>query len=160
MPSGWENAPDYGGRDPSPRGWALLVALAALIVYGVVACHGVGVPLAAPAQEPPAPLRVIDGDTVEQAGVTYRIANIDTPETGDRARCPEERRLGEAATGRARALLADPTRVVITPDGSVDRYGRARATVAVDGRGYGDILMAEGLAQPWRGRRAVWCGRP
>lgn len=43
--------------------------------------------------------RVIDGDTIEDVvvGVTYRFANIDAPETGEGAKCPNEARRGELA---------------------------------------------------------------
>lgn len=49
-------------------------------------------------------IRVIDGDTLEDTrdDITYRLVNIDTPETGSRARCSAERTLGDRATGAAR----------------------------------------------------------
>lgn len=38
-----------------------------------------------------------------------------------------------------------------------NRYGRLLATIRVDGRDVGEVLVAEGLARPWGGRRASWC---
>ncbi|PAP96113.1 thermonuclease family protein [Mesorhizobium wenxiniae] len=38
-----------------------------------------------------------------------------------------------------------------------DRYGRTLATIEVDGRDVGDILIGEGLARPWTGKRRPWC---
>jgi micrococcal nuclease len=104
-------------------------------------------------------IRVIDGDTFEdtQAHVTYRIANIDTPETGSRARCAAERDLGNRATRAARTLIAGADDIEIRATGRIDRWERAIAFVLIDGRDLGQTLIAEGLARPWRGRREPWC---
>jgi micrococcal nuclease len=104
-------------------------------------------------------IRVIDGDTFEDTGanVTYRIENIDTPETGSRARCAAERELGNRATSAARALIANAADFEIRATGRIDRYERAIAFVLIDGRDLGETLIAEGLARPWRGRREPWC---
>lgn len=106
-----------------------------------------------------ASLAVIDGDTVRdrRSGETYRIANIDTAETGDRARCPAERALGDDATAEARRLLASAREVRIKPIGRRDRYGRTLAHVEVDGRDFGSHMIANELARPWRGHREPWC---
>jgi endonuclease YncB( thermonuclease family) len=112
----------------------------------------------APGQAAPS-FRVIDGDTLEDmaADVTYRIVNIDTPETGPRARCPAERALGDRATQQARGLIAAAGNVELRPTGRIDRYGRTIAFVLIDGRDLGETLIANGLARPWRGRREPWC---
>ena len=102
--------------------------------------------------------RVIDGDTLEDmsADITYRIENIDTPETGSRARCQAERDLGNRATQQARALVSSGD-VELRPTGRIDRYGRTIAFVLIDGRDLGETMIGEGLARPWRGRREPWC---
>ncbi len=104
-------------------------------------------------------IRVIDGDTIEDMrdDITYRLVNIDTPETGSRARCAAERALGDRATEAARALFADARRLELRPTGRLDRYGRTIAFVLIDGRDMGETLIADGLARPWRGRREPWC---
>lgn len=102
-------------------------------------------------------VHVIDGDTIEAGGRRFRLANIDTPETGDLARCAAERRLGQRATARARALLSSAARIETQEVGRTDVYGRAVAHVLIDGRDLGEVLVAEGLARPWRGRREPWC---
>lgn len=104
-------------------------------------------------------IRVIDGDTIEdmRADITYRIVNIDTPETGSRARCPAERALGDRATSEARTLFSAASDIELRPTGRTDRYGRTIAFVLIDGRDLGETLIAEGLARPWRGRREPWC---
>lgn len=101
---------------------------------------------------------VVDGDTFRMAGDKIRIADIDTPETHP-ARCPEEARLGAAATQRLQALLNSGAVTLHPIDRDTDRYGRKLRRVAVDGRGVGDTLIAEGLARPYRGRRMGWCDR-
>ncbi len=100
---------------------------------------------------------VVDGDTFWMAGVKIRIADIDTPETHP-ARCPEEARLGAAATQRLQALLNSGAVSLHSIDRDADRYGRKLRRVSVNGRGVGDTLIAEGLARPYLGRRMGWCG--
>lgn len=102
-------------------------------------------------------VHVIDGDTIEAGGRRFRLANIDTPETGDLARCAAERRLGQRATARARALLGSAAGIETHDVGRTDVYGRTIAHVLIDGRDLGDVLVSEGLARPWRGRREPWC---
>jgi endonuclease YncB( thermonuclease family) len=104
-------------------------------------------------------VRVVDGDTIEDMGsdITYRLVNIDTPETGSRARCSAERTLGDRATQAARALISGARRIELNATGRIDRYGRSIAFVVIDGRDMGETLIAEGLARPWRGRREPWC---
>lgn len=100
---------------------------------------------------------VVDGDTFWMAGDKIRIADIDTPETHP-ARCPEEARLGAAATQRLQALLNSGAVTLHPIDRDTDRYGRKLRRVEVDGRGVGDTLVAAGLARPYRGRPVSWCG--
>ncbi|MDZ4691595.1 thermonuclease family protein [Terricaulis sp.] len=103
--------------------------------------------------------RVIDGDTFEDldTGDRYRLENIDTPETGGRARCTAERQLGDRATRQARALITSANSLDVRRTGRIDRYDRIIAFIEVDGRDLGELLIAEGLARPWRGRREPWC---
>lgn len=106
--------------------------------------------------------RVIDGDTVEIGGEIVRLANIDTPETGPRALCEAERRLGNLAKARLKALMgAGAVRLVRgdPADGRLkDRHGRTLALVYAGGVEVGAVLVSEGLARPWTGRRLPWCG--
>ena len=99
---------------------------------------------------------VVDGDTFWLAGEKVRIADINAPET-HQAQCPAERELGEAAKQRLLELLnAGPVTLVDGPR-SRDRYGRRLAIAMRDGQSLGSRLVAEGLAEPWRGRRSSWC---
>lgn len=108
---------------------------------------------AAASENPP---RVIDGDTLQLNGVVYRIANIDTPETGSRAQCESERARAAAASAYARALVAAASSIAPQPE-RFDRYGRVVALVSLDGQDFGEAMIAAGHARPWRGRREPWC---
>ena len=99
---------------------------------------------------------VIDGDTFRFAGATYRVADIDTPETHP-ARCAGEAALGVAATGRLREWLSDGAFSLESAGRDADRYGRRLRIVTRDGTSVGSLLVAEGLARPWEGERRPWC---
>ena len=102
-------------------------------------------------------VRVIDGDTFVYAGARIRIADIDTPEI--QGRCPEESALAAQATRRLGVLLAQgPFELHRLPSGrDHDRYGRELRIVTRGGQSLGDVLVAEGLARTWSGRREPWC---
>jgi endonuclease YncB( thermonuclease family) len=99
---------------------------------------------------------VVDGDTFWLAGRKYRIADIDTPEVSS-PQCDAERRRGETATHRLRALLNAGPFELRAGSRDTDRYGRHLRTVHRDGRSLGGQLVAEGLARPWDGARRSWC---
>jgi endonuclease YncB( thermonuclease family) len=102
---------------------------------------------------------VIDGDTIHAPGERYRLLDIDAPEI-HRAQCDAERRLGELAKRRLQALL-DAGPVAFSPDPPTkrDRYGRLLAHLIVNGEDVACVLIREGYAVPWSGRRANWCGK-
>jgi endonuclease YncB( thermonuclease family) len=99
---------------------------------------------------------VVDGDTFWFAGDKYRIADIDTPETHP-ARCAEEAVLGAAATGRLHRWLNEGSFSLESAGRDADRYGRKLRIVTRGGTSVGSVLVAEGLARPWEGRRRPWC---
>lgn len=101
---------------------------------------------------------VVDGDTLrDAAGERYRVENIDAPERGGRAECAEERALAEASHAYVQAWVAGARQVEAIPVGRRDRYGRVVARIEIDGVDLGERLIARGLAQPWRGRKADFC---
>ena len=104
-----------------------------------------------------AQVRMIDGDTFDYDGIRIRIADIDTPEV--HGRCPYETALAARATQRMRALLAAGPFELHAPGNGrdEDRYGRKLRIVTRGGRSLGDVLVAEGLARTWTGRREPWC---
>lgn len=107
-----------------------------------------------------AALRVVDGDTLDDpaSGIRYRIANIDCPETEERAGCHSERIKGEQAKCAAEITLADAARLEIRSTGRKDIYGRTVAHLRVDGRDFGDLMIKRGFARRWNGKRRAWCG--
>jgi endonuclease YncB( thermonuclease family) len=130
---------------------------------------------AAPRPEPahagdPAAWRIIevyDGDTITVElpelppalrRVGLRLAGIDAPELGARARCRAELALARRARAFVAARLAG-TRVEIRPLGW-DKYGgRIDVLIFVDGVSLADQIVAAGLARRYSGTgpRAGWC---
>jgi len=100
---------------------------------------------------------VVDGDTLRDGDERYRVENVDAPERGRRALCPEERALADAASAYVAEWVAGAARVEALSTGRRDRYGRIVARIEIDGVDLGERLMARGLAQPWRGRKADFC---
>ncbi len=99
---------------------------------------------------------VVDGDTFWFEGEKIRVADINAPETAQ-AGCPREAALGQRAKLRLAALLNIGRIELVAGNRERDRYGRLLRTVSRDGRSLGAVLVAEGLAEPWRGRRSDWC---
>lgn len=116
----------------------------------------ISVLLCAPTCEP-SEIRVWDGDSI-RLGSTYqsvavRLFNIDAPEI--EGRCAFETDLAQRAKVRLAEIMAGQ-QVTVLRQGT-DRYGRTLAAVLVNGRDAGDILVGEGLARTWSGRRESWC---
>lgn len=106
---------------------------------------------------PPHQNCVIDGDTFYFDRQSVRIADIDTPETNP-ARCNHEAELGARATRRLHELLnAGPFTLAQSGARDRDQYGRQLRIVLRDGKSLGAVLVAEGLARRWTGRRQPWC---
>ena len=104
-----------------------------------------------------AALIVVDGDTIRSDEERIRLEGIDA---ADRAR----QMRGRAAPG----LLAKHRLEQLLGSGSVDirrnahpdppdRYGRTLARVLVDGEDVACVLIKEGYARQWTGRREDWC---
>jgi len=100
---------------------------------------------------------VVDGDTFWYRAEKIRIADIDAPET-EQAKCASERALGDRAKYRLAELLSEAP-FSLEGYGSRDRdqYGRLLRVVYQNGRSVGQVLVDEGLARPWQGRRRPWC---
>ncbi|MEF2073652.1 thermonuclease family protein [Consotaella aegiceratis] len=99
---------------------------------------------------------IVDGDTGWELGVKWRMLDIDTPELS-KPECGAEKRKAEEARDRLRALMAGGYEIEWS--GKKGSYGRDLARVRLsDGRDAGDVLISEGLAQPWPNDGNVWCG--
>lgn len=92
-----------------------------------------------------APVRVVDGDTLDLGGDRVRLYGIDAPEAGqtcDRDGSPWP--CGRAATDALTAFLAG--RPVACVQIERDRYGRAVSTCQADGADLGDWMVRSGWA--------------
>jgi endonuclease YncB( thermonuclease family) len=115
-------------------------------------------------------IRVLDGDTVETSEGVFRLVGYNTPELhGD---CTEERALAQDARDRLEALISEgkanlrrvPCACAPGIEGTDScNFGRFCGVLTVNGRRVEDILIGEGLAEPYhcRGtscpRRRDWC---
>ncbi len=90
---------------------------------------------------------IIDGDTGWERGVKWRALNVDTPEISQ-SECAAEKRLGLQARDRLWQLMAGRYQIEWTSGRGL--YGRDLAKVILsDGRDAGQVLIMEGLSQPW-----------
>lgn len=100
---------------------------------------------------------VIDGDTLWIDGTKVRVADIDAPEISE-PKCASEFALGNRATERLIELVNQgPFELQAWPGRDKDLYGRALRVLVRHGHSLGDILVSEGLARTWTGRREPWC---
>lgn len=99
---------------------------------------------------------VVDGDTFWYAGEKIRVADINTPEVSEPA-CAREAALGRAATARLQGLLNAGAFTLEASGRDRDRYRRLLRVVTRGGESLGEVLVREGLAEEWRGRRGSWC---
>lgn len=99
---------------------------------------------------------VVDGDTFYMDGTAIRIMDIDAPETHP-PRCAYEADLGDRATWRLSQLLSAGAFQLVRANRDVDKYGRQLRVVIRDGRSIGKMLVTEGLARTWSGKRRPWC---
>jgi endonuclease YncB( thermonuclease family) len=108
----------------------------------------------------PKDIRVIDGDTIRvfQKQPDVRLVGFNAPETR-RSRCDAERGLGDKATRRVRDLVQtgdlDFEFIACSCRPGAEgtpacNYGRRCGTLKAGGRDVGEILIAEGLAVPFK----------
>lgn len=101
---------------------------------------------------------VVDGDTIWLDGVKIRLKDFDTPEPqsaicGGRA----EVALAHRASDRLVDLLNENVWTIEYFGTDSTQEKRRLATIRIDGRDVGDILIAEGLARKWPDGREWWC---
>lgn len=99
---------------------------------------------------------IVDGDTIWLDGRNLRLQSYDTPEPyNDICGGQTEIALAHRASARLRDLLS--TNAFTVQSSGQDRYGRTLATIRIDGRDVGDILIEEGLARRWPDGQEFWC---
>ena len=99
---------------------------------------------------------VVDGDTIWFEGEKIRLKDFDTPEPQTNI-CggSEEITLAHKASDRLVQLLNENA-FSLERDGK-DRHGRTLATIRINGRDIGDILIYDGLARSWPDGVEFWC---
>ena len=99
---------------------------------------------------------IVDGDTGWEHGVKWRYLAIDAPEMPEHASCRAEAKKAVQARDRLRELMGQGYRV--NWSGRKGTYHRALVTITLsDGRDAGEVLLKEGLAQPWPNHGNPWC---
>ena len=103
---------------------------------------------------------ITDGDTLRLTcgGGTHkvRLLGYDTPEIFHPL-CPAELQAGQKATEVMRSLIASGPVTAVRFQGH-DRYGRVLADLQVGGRDVRAVMLASGLALPYKGRKHPnWC---
>ena len=151
MPSGWEKAPEYGGR----TGW-LGNAVALLAVIGVsFALANCSVEAAkeratdqtattTDTNQIAGTASVVDGDTIEIHGQRIRLSGFDTPESGKRC---GDTNVYQSASLALSDFISNRT-VTCSPTGT-DRYDRVTATCSVGGTDLGDYVVSQGWGRDW-----------
>ena len=98
---------------------------------------------------------VVDGDTGWENGIKWRLQGIDAPELSAPA-CQGERRAAFKARDRLQQLMN--TGYELDWMGASGSHGRKLVRIRLaSGRYAEDVLLAEGLAQPWPNSGNVWC---
>lgn len=101
---------------------------------------------------------VVDGDTFYLEREKIRIADINAPEVGQ-PKCSAEAELGRQSTLRLLVVLNAGPIELRRSGRDKDKYGRSLRTVHRGDQSIGGMLVDEGLAHVWRGRKEDWCGR-
>jgi endonuclease YncB( thermonuclease family) len=102
---------------------------------------------------------VVDGDTVRHDGRLVRLQGFNTPEL--HGECYAERVLAYRAKARLSAIINAGATLRINP--GLCGYGRACGTLLLDGVDVAEIMVREGLAEPYVcagnkcPRRRSWC---
>lgn len=161
-------SPSDGTRAREALIVAGLVVLGLFLVFIILLAQARAEPIA------PAAIRVIDGDTIAVGPAHYRLVGFDTPEAGERARCPAERMLSALATSRLQQIVDGGGLDLEVVDcgcrpgtaGTLRcNHGRLCGRLTANGQDAGETLLAEGYAQPYAydpdaPRPPVsWCGR-
>ena len=101
---------------------------------------------------------VVDGDTLWLQGENIRLKDFDTPEPQSSI-CGGQREVTLAHQASARML-----ELLNNNEWTIERFGldstrskRRLATIRIDGRDVGDILIEERLARAWPNGEEWWC---
>lgn len=102
---------------------------------------------------------LVDGDTIWIGGYdqSLRLKSFDTPEPYTNI-CGGQAEVDLAHRASARLLeLLNGYEWTVEIFGTDGTGNRLEATIRIDGRDVGDILVSEGLARKWPDGREFWC---
>lgn len=100
---------------------------------------------------------VVDGDTLWLHGTDYRLQSFDTPEPLTNI-CGGAAEVALAHKASARLLqLLNSNHWTIETFGLDNTGHRVLATIRINGRDVGDILISESLARSWPNGDEWWC---
>lgn len=145
--SGYEQSPDYGGRDPGPWDWVGPLCVMLAITAVMFACnqraraadtHLIG------------RASVIDGDTIEMHGQRIRLWGIDAPERGQF--CTDADGAAVRAGQPAAMALSDMTaaKTLTCTNKGHDRYQRMLAVCRVGATDINQAMVEQGWALAYR----------
>jgi len=105
-----------------------------------------------------------DGDSGIVDKIAFRLADIDAPESGNRAQCEYERRLAVAAKKFMQGMAANKN-IEISDIKYTDRYGRSIVNITADGVDLAEQGVSAGFLKPWPhdvygkalGLKPNWC---
>lgn len=144
--------------------WAASVSLSAVAVGALVAFALRGLLPRVKDDRPPQAITtdgravyVVDGDTIDVAGVRYRLTGYDTPEIYH-ARCAAERDRGILAAAALVGMLRGGAVTIIDGEGR-EKWGRRLGRLEIAGADAGAALIAAGHARAYDGqsKRGSWC---
>ncbi|MBU1213191.1 MAG: thermonuclease family protein [Alphaproteobacteria bacterium] len=140
--SGYDKSPDYGGP---PFRWRELIIPAIVII--AVALVWVFWPSKAGAGSQ---VRVVDGDTIELDGVTYRLHGIDAPEAGQKCRKASGGcwPCGKDAIAVMESLVIGEA--VTCDNRGIDDYSRVIGVCSVNGQDINARMVSKGYAWVFR----------
>jgi endonuclease YncB( thermonuclease family) len=109
------------------------------------------------------PIRVIDGDDIEQGGVHYRLTGYDAPQITD-LRSQFDRELecnrGLKAKYQLERLLSKARTIHIDDSQRALPRARRSARLIIDGKDVADTAIEMGWGRPYRERKSTDWGNP
>jgi endonuclease YncB( thermonuclease family) len=109
------------------------------------------------------PIRVIDGDDIEQGGVHYRLTGYDAPQITD-LRSQFDRELecnrGLKAKYQLERLLSKARTIHIDDSQKALPRARRSARLIIDGKDVADTAIEMGWGRPYRERKSTDWGNP
>lgn len=112
-------------------------------------------------------LHVVDGDNVWlniqvyqqlRSEDNFRLNGIDTPESNWRAKCPEEKALGNTVKANLEGILSEAKSIRVHVMDDDEKFGRPLIELYADGVWVNQEMINRGWARPYHGeKKSSWC---